>query len=59
MYKSGECSNCTDSNTPISEYPCSNCTRALQIDKRDHMNYKTGVPYSYDSKTVPNITLKY
>ncbi len=59
MYKSGECSNCTHSNNPISEYPCSNCSRAPQPDRRDHMNYKTGVPYSYDPKTMPNNTLKY
>lgn len=60
MYKSGECSNCTSSHIPISEYPCSNCTRAPQIDKRDHMNYKTGVPYVYDSKNdLGNNSIKY
>lgn len=59
MFKSGECSNCIHSSKTHTEYPCSNCSRCPDLTKRDHMQYKTDVPYSYDSKTAPDVTLKF
>ena len=59
MFKSGECSNCTNSSVEYTSWPCSNCTRAPQTNKTDYFQYKNGEPYTYDPKIVQNNYPKY